>query len=58
MKGIKDDKLTWTHVSDLKFWQSEVGQMYNVNFIPEGNIIGRKVAEDEIEALLDEYLKK
>ena len=39
--------------------------MYNVNFIPqntfvdsEGNIIGRKVAEDEIEALLDEYLKK
>ena len=65
VKGIKDDKLTWTHVSDLKFWQSEVGQMYNVNFIPqntfvdsEGNIIGRKVAEDEIEALLDEYLKK
>lgn len=65
VKGIKEDKLTWTHVSDLKFWQSEVGQMYNVNFIPqntfvdsEGNIIGRKVAEDEIETLLDEYLKK
>lgn len=65
VKGIKEDKLTWTHVSDLKFWQSEVGQLYNVNYIPqnvfvdaEGNIIGRKVAEDEIEALLDEYLKK
>lgn len=65
VKGIKDDKLTWTHVSDLKFWQSEVGQLYNVNYIPqnafvdaEGNIIGRKVAEDEIEAFLDEYLKK
>ena len=65
VKGIKDDKLTWTQVSDLKFWQSEVGQLYNVNYIPqnafvdsEGNIIGRKVAEDEIEALLDEYLKK
>lgn len=64
VEGIKEDKLKWTHVSDLKFWQSEVGRLYNVNFIPqnvfvdsEGNIIGRKVAEDEIEPLLDEYLK-
>lgn len=65
VEGIKEDKLAWTQVSDLKFWQSEVGQLYNVKYIPqnvfvdsEGNIIGRKVAEDEIEALLDEYLKK
>ena len=64
LKGIKDDKLTWYHVSDLKYWQSEVGKLYNVNYIPqntfvdtEGNIIGRKVAEDEIEAFLDEHLK-
>lgn len=65
VEGIKEDKLTWTQVSDLKFWQSEVGQLYNVKYIPqnvfvdsEGNIIGRKVAEDDMEALLDEYLKK
>mgnify|MGYP001778960231 CR=1 FL=1 len=64
IQGIEEDGLNWTHVSDLMFWQSEVGQLYNVSFIPqnvfvdaEGNIIGRKVAEDEIEALLDEYLK-
>ena len=64
IEGIKEDGLTWTQVSDLKFWQSEVGQLYNVSFIPqnvfvdaEGNIIGRKVAEDDIEILLDEYLK-
>ena len=64
IEGIKEDGLTWTQVSDLKFWQSEVGQLYNVSFIPqnvfvdaEGNIIGRKVAEGDIETLLDEYLK-
>ena len=64
IEGIKEDGLTWTQVSDLKFWQSEVGQLYNVSFIPqnvfvdaEGNIIGRKVAEEDIEILLDEYLK-
>lgn len=64
IEGIKEDGLTWTQVSDLKFWQSEVGQLYNVSFIPqnvfvdaEGNIIGRKVAEEDIETLLDEYLK-
>ena len=65
LKGIEDDGLTWTHVSDLKFWQSEVAGLYNVNFIPqntfvdaEGNIIGRKVAEDELEAFLEEHLNK
>ena len=64
IEGIKEDGLTWTQVSDLRFWQSEVGQLYNVSFIPqnvfvdaEGNIIGRKVAEGDIETLLDEYLK-
>src|SRR5687768_9729556 len=24
LKAIHDDKLTWTHVSDLKFWDNEV----------------------------------
>ena len=64
VEGIKEDGLKWTQVSDLKFWQSEAGQLYNVSFIPqnvfvdsEGKIIGRKVAEEEIEPLLDEYLK-
>ena len=64
LEGIKEDGLKWTQVSDLKFWQSEVGQLYNVSFIPqnvfvdaEGNIIGRKVAEEDIETLLDEYLR-
>ena len=63
-RTIEEDGLKWTQVSDLKFWQSEVGQLYNVSFIPqnvfvdaEGNIIGRKVEEEDIVPLLDEYLK-
>lgn len=65
LKGIKDDKLTWPQVSDLKGWQNEVGQMYYVRFIPQnifvdqnGIIIGRQVEKGDIEALLDENLKK
>ena len=64
LEGIEEDGLKWTQVSDLKFWQSEVGQLYNVSFIPqnvfvdaEGNIIGRKVEEEDIVPLLDEYLR-
>jgi peroxiredoxin len=34
IKAINEDKLTWTHVSDLKFWQSEAAKTYNVTGIP------------------------
>lgn len=34
MKAINEDRLTWTHVSDLKFWQSEAARTYNVTGIP------------------------
>lgn len=34
LKAIEDDNLTWTHVSDLKFWQSEAAQTYNITAIP------------------------
>lgn len=34
VKAIQEDKLTWTHVSDLKFWQSEAAKTYNITGIP------------------------
>lgn len=34
LQAIEQDKLTWTHVSDLKFWQSEAAKTYNINAIP------------------------
>lgn len=46
VKAIKDDKLTWTHVSDLRYWQSVAAKKYGVSSIPftvlidkEGNVI-------------------
>lgn len=63
LKGIKDDKLTWPQVSDLKGWDNEVGKMYYVRYIPQnifvdqnGVIIGRQVEKTEIEALLEKNL--
>jgi peroxiredoxin len=32
--AIKKDNLTWSHGSDLKFWQSVVAQQYGVSAIP------------------------
>ena len=34
LQAIKEDNLTWTHVSDLKYWQSEAAKTYNITGIP------------------------
>lgn len=34
IKAIKDDNLTWIHVSNLKFWSEPVALQYNVRSIP------------------------
>jgi thiol-disulfide isomerase/thioredoxin len=63
IKGIKDDNLTWHHVSDLGYWNNVVAKQYYVRFVPQnifvdqqGKIIKRQVSEEEIEQLLEEYL--
>ena len=33
-KAIADDHLTWTHVSDLKYWDSEILLFIRVRGIP------------------------
>ena len=40
LKAIADDRLTWTHVSDLKFWNNEVAQLYRISSIPQNLLIG------------------
>lgn len=64
LKAIKDDKLPWLQISDVKYWDTAPRYDYLINFIPnnafvdsEGKIIARSVEKDKIEALLDEYLK-
>lgn len=39
VKAIKDDNLTWTHVSDLKFWDCAPAKMYAVSAIPANFLI-------------------
>ncbi len=40
IKAIDDDGLPWLHVSDLKYYDSEAAQLYNINFIPATYLIG------------------
>jgi peroxiredoxin len=61
--AIEKDKLTWTHVSDLKGWQSAGGQAYQVNSIPAtflidkaGKIIAKNLRGDALEQKLEEVL--
>jgi peroxiredoxin len=63
LKAIADDGLPWIHVSDLKYWQNEVGVLYNVravpqNFLidPKGVIVAKNLRGKELEAKLAEIL--
>ncbi len=64
LKAIEDDKLTWTHVSDLKYWDNEVAKMYGVRSIPanflldkKGKIVGRNLRGADLEAALAKLVK-
>ncbi|KAA9325938.1 TlpA family protein disulfide reductase [Hymenobacter busanensis] len=55
-KAIAADGLTWTHVSDLKGWQSAAGQQYGIRAIPatvlidpQGRIIAKNLRGEELE---------
>lgn len=39
LKGIEVDGLTWNHVSDLKFWDSEPARLYGIRSIPSNVLI-------------------
>jgi len=61
LQAIEEDKLTWIHVSDLKFWQSEAAQRYNVDAIPftvlldpDGKIIAKNLRGKALERKLEE----
>ena len=63
VKAISDDKLTWTHVSDLQYWNSAAAQLYAVSAIPanflldeNGVIIGRNLREQALYNKVKEVL--
>lgn len=61
VQAIQQDNLTWTHVSDLQFWNSRAAKKYNVSGIPktflidaEGKIIGKDLRGPSLEKKLEE----
>jgi peroxiredoxin len=65
LKAIRQDHLTWTQLSDLKFWNNAVAQLYFVQGIPKnflidptGKIIAQDLRGDDLEAKLEEVLGK
>jgi thiol-disulfide isomerase/thioredoxin len=64
LKAIHADKLVWTHVSDLQFWNNAVAVKYGVqsipqNFLidPQGKIIAKGLRGDELAQKLSEIYK-
>jgi peroxiredoxin len=65
LKAIANDKLTWTHLSDLKYWGNEAAKLYAVNSIPSnflldetGTIVGRNLRGDDLYKKVKEVLEK
>ncbi len=62
IKAIKDDKLEWkSHVSELRGWSSQVGQVYQVSGIPRTFLLDRNglVRFDNLHgAQLEEAIQK
>lgn len=61
LNAIESDGLTWTQVSDLKYWQSEAAKLYQVKSIPhtmlidrDGKIIAKKLRGEALEEKLKE----
>ena len=64
LQAIKDDGLTWQHISDLKYWSSAAvplygltGIPYNVLIDPQGKVIATELRGPNLEAKLNEFLK-
>lgn len=64
LKAIEADKLSWTNVSDLKFWNNEAAKLYGVrgipqNFLigPDGKIVAKDLRGEQLHEKLAELLK-
>jgi peroxiredoxin len=63
LAAIHKDNLTWTHVSDLQFWNNAAAQLYRVNSIPfnmlidpSGKIIAKNLRGEMLHSKLCEVL--
>ena len=65
LKAIKDDGLTWKHVSHLQYWQDPVARLYGVQSIPstfildkDGVIRAKNLRREKLEAKIKELLNE
>jgi len=65
VKAIKEDGLEWTHVSDLKYWNSIAARDYNITGIPfsilldkDGKIIAKNLRGAALDQKLTEVMGK
>jgi len=65
LQAIQQDGLVWTHVSDLKYFNSKAAADYNINAIPfsilvdpQGVIIAKNLRGPALEKKLEEVLGK
>jgi len=65
VQAIKEDGLTWTHVSDLKYFECQAARDYNINAIPfsilldkNGVILAKNLRGPALEQKLEEVLGK
>lgn len=63
--AIAKDKLTWNHVSNLKFWDEPIAKQYKVESIPatfildaSGNVVAKDLRGAELRAKVLELLAK
>ena len=64
LDAIHKDGLTWTYVSDLKFWDNAVAKLYGIGAIPQnllidpqGKIIAKNLRGEELNKKLEEVIK-
>lgn len=63
LNAIKKMNITWTQVSDLKFWASPIAGTYNLEDLPfnvlvdgEGTVIAQNLHGKELEDFLEKFL--
>lgn len=64
LKAIRVDRLYWTQVSDLKYWNNDIAKKLNIRSIPQnilldptGKIIARNLKGDELSKTLVKIFK-
>ena len=64
LNAIKQDKLAWQQISDLKYWNSAAVALYgfdgipfNVLIDPNGKIIAKDLREEKLQETLSQVLK-